>query len=271
MSSKVQKKNRKKNGRRTQKAGETRSCYIVPLPNNNLKIIRGRRKYVTKNFDISPESRNLVYSVANNHADTRNCILVARAEDKMLWAMKQMQKKKWREHIQLSRKVRKGGRKTQGSTKKPHFKSTIPLSSAVSIIDNIILIRQKQKMSPLTIAVLDAGGNTVAVRREDGSAIMRAKIAYGKAYAALSMGLNTRALQKLLEDRPTFMTSLSVIGNETGKGWVAVPGGVLILNKSGTIIGSVGVTGDTSDNDEKAAVLALKKVGLNSSPAKVHN
>ena len=168
----------------------------------------------------------------------------------------------------MSRKARKkGGRKS----KKPHFKPTIPLSSAGAIIDNIIALRKKHKMSPLTIAILDAGGNTVAVRREDGSAIMRAKIAYGKAYAALSMGLNTRALEKLLQDRPTFMTSLSVIGNETGKGWVAVPGGVLILNKSGTIIGSVGVTGDTSDNDEKAAVLALKKVGLNSSPAKVHN
>ena len=88
-SAKIYIKNRKKKGKRTQKAGESRICYIVPLPNNNLKIIRGRRKYITKNFDISPESKNLVYAVANNHADNRNCILVARAEDKMLWAIKQ--------------------------------------------------------------------------------------------------------------------------------------------------------------------------------------
>ena len=93
VSRRVRRKIRKNKCKRTQKAGETRSCYIVPLPNNNLKVIRGRRKYVTKNFDISPESRNLVYSVANNHADTRNCVLVARAEDKVLWAIKRQRKK----------------------------------------------------------------------------------------------------------------------------------------------------------------------------------
>ena len=96
---KIKSRKSRKRSKRTQHAGETRSCYIVPLPNNNLRIIRGRRKYVTKNFDISPGSKNLVYAVANNHADTRNCILIARAEDKILQTIKQQHKKQWREHI----------------------------------------------------------------------------------------------------------------------------------------------------------------------------
>ena len=110
---KIKSRKSRKRSKRTQHAGETRSCYIVPLPNNNLRIIRGRRKYVTKNFDISQGSKNLVYAVANNHADTRNCILIARAEDKILQTIKQQHKKQWREHIQLSRKARKkGGKRT---------------------------------------------------------------------------------------------------------------------------------------------------------------
>merc|ERR1711904_526140 len=90
---------------------------------------------------------------------------------------------------------------------------------------------------------------------------MGVDIAMGKAYAALSMGMPTRQLRDRLATRPTFMGSLTGIGNRTGKGWVAVPGGVLVLDAEGYVVGAVGVSGDTSDKDEMVAVEAIIAVG----------
>ncbi len=98
---------RTKRRTKRRRAGETRRCSISRLPNNNLVIIRGRRKYITKNFEISPESENLVYAVANNPEDRRNCILVARYEDIRLKAIKKQYKIQKREQRDLSRKTRK--------------------------------------------------------------------------------------------------------------------------------------------------------------------
>ena len=86
---------KKKKGKYTQKAGFTKlgRCYIIPLPNDNLKIILGRRKYVTKNFDINPASKTLIYNVANNPVTKNKCIAVARYEDRRLKFIKKEQRK----------------------------------------------------------------------------------------------------------------------------------------------------------------------------------
>ena len=82
------------------------------------------------------------------------------------------------------------------------------------------------------------------MQREDGCAVMRVDIAMAKAYGALSMGMPTRQMGDRLGGRPAFMSSLAGIGNRVGKGWVAVPGGVLILDSEGFVAGSVGISGE---------------------------
>ena len=112
---------------------------------------------------------------------------------------------------------------------------------------------------PLTVAVLDDGGYIKALLRDDGSSLLRERIAVAKAYGALGMGRSTRALADMGSERPLFVQSLTVLAE--GK-LVPVPGGVLIKDANGELLGAVGVTGDTSDNDEDSAVHGIESVGL---------
>lgn len=113
-------------------------------------------------------------------------------------------------------------------------------------------------LKPLTIAVLDAGGHLKALAREDGTSNLRAEIAQGKARGAVSMGLGSRALFKRAQEQPFFIQSMNAL---SGGSLVPVPGGVLVRNENG-VIGAVGITGDSSDNDEACAVSAIEFVGL---------
>lgn len=112
---------------------------------------------------------------------------------------------------------------------------------------------------PLTVVVLDAGGHVVAVEREDGSSMARFEIGYGKAHGALALGLGSRAIMARAEQQPYFIASVTAA---VGGALVPVPGGVLVRDGSGTLLGAVGVTGDTSDNDEAAAVAGIEGAGL---------
>ena len=141
------------------------------------------------------------------------------------------------------------------------FRPSLALADATAVIDEALELRRRHGVLPLAVVVLDAGGGMVACQREDGCAVMRVDIASGKAFGALSMGMPTRQLRERLGGRPTFQTSLTGIGNRVGKGWVAVPGGVLVLDREGYVTGAVGVSGDTSDKDEMVAVLAIRAVG----------
>jgi uncharacterized protein GlcG (DUF336 family) len=114
-------------------------------------------------------------------------------------------------------------------------------------------------LRPLGIAVLDAGGHLIAFQKQDGASMLRFEIASGKAYAALAMGLGSRAVGKLAAERPHFFTGVSGV---SGGRMVPVPGGVLVKTKAGEIIGAVGVTGDSSDNDETAGIAAIEAAGF---------
>ncbi len=118
-------------------------------------------------------------------------------------------------------------------------------------------------MKPLTVAVLDSGGHLVALKREDRSSLLRPQIAVGKAWGVLGMGIGGRELAKRASAAPAFMGALSDLAE--GK-MVPVPGGVLIRDASGAIIGAVGVTGDVSENDEACAIAGIRKVGLTPDP-----
>ncbi len=118
-------------------------------------------------------------------------------------------------------------------------------------------------MQPLSIVVLDRGACVTAFEREDGASNKRFEIAFGKANGALAMGVGSRALMKRAEAQPYFVAAaMSAIGGAL----IPVPGGVLVLDGSGAVIGAVGVTGDSSDNDEIAAIAGVEAAGLVASP-----
>jgi uncharacterized protein GlcG (DUF336 family) len=135
----------------------------------------------------------------------------------------------------------------------------IKLAQASTIVDVALQKGRELNLRPLVVAVLDAGGHLVAYKREDKSAILRFEIAYGKAYAALGMGFGSRGLFERAQKAPMFITTLSAVSNGRV---MAVPGGVLIQDQDGDTIGAVGISGDTSDNDEACAVAGISAAGL---------
>ena len=135
----------------------------------------------------------------------------------------------------------------------------LSLATANAIIDAAFAKGEAMGLKPLTVAVLDAGGHLVALQRADGSSILRPQIAMGKAFGAISVGMGSRWLNAQAETRPHFLESLSAV---SGGRIVAVPGGVLMRDGAGKILGAVGITGDTSDNDEAAAVAGIESAGL---------
>lgn len=115
------------------------------------------------------------------------------------------------------------------------------------------------RLRPLTIVVLDVGGHVVVAERPDASPIGRFEIARGKAYGALALGMNSRAIMERGELQPQFVASATAA---LGGRVIPVPGGVLVDDCSGLLVGAVGVSGDTSDNDESVAIDAIAAVGL---------
>ena len=113
-------------------------------------------------------------------------------------------------------------------------------------------------LKPLTVTVLDAAGATILMEREDGSAPMRPRIAHGKAFGAVQMGMGSRALGNRAEQQAYFIQAMNALA---GGDLVPVPGGVLVRDGD-TIVGAVGITGDTSDNDEACAIAGIEAAGL---------
>ncbi len=134
----------------------------------------------------------------------------------------------------------------------------INLAQARTIIATALQFGTDKGFKPLTVVVLDAGGNVVAAERSDGSPNKRFEIAHGKAFGAISIGMGSRALMARAEQQPYFVAAA---GAAIGGALVPVPGGVLIQD-GGATVGAVGISGDTSDNDEAAAVAGIEAVGL---------
>ncbi|WP_062227974.1 GlcG/HbpS family heme-binding protein [Aureimonas frigidaquae] len=135
---------------------------------------------------------------------------------------------------------------------------TLNLDTARTIISAALAKASDAGFKPLTVAVLDAGGALVALERQDGSSRMRPDIAIGKANGAIALGMGSRAIFKRAEEQPYFIQSMNALA---GGKLVPVPGGVLI-RQDGAIVGAVGITGDTSDNDEIAAKAGIEAAGL---------
>ncbi len=138
---------------------------------------------------------------------------------------------------------------------------TIDLQTARTIIGEALAAARAKGFKPLTVVVLDAGGHLVAAEREDGSSNKRFEIASGKAQGALALGMGSRALMARAEQQPYFIAAATAA---VGGSLIPVPGGVLVRDTAGTLLGAVGVSGDTSDNDEAAA--GIEAAGLQAQP-----
>lgn len=135
----------------------------------------------------------------------------------------------------------------------------LTLDTAREIIAATRAAGREHGLKPLSVAVLDAGGHLVAFEREDGSSTHRFQIAHGKAHGAIAIGVGSRQLNAMAEDRPYFIAAANAA---VGGALVPVPGGVLVCDDDDTVIGAVGASGDTSDNDEAAILAGLDAVGL---------
>jgi uncharacterized protein GlcG (DUF336 family) len=111
----------------------------------------------------------------------------------------------------------------------------------------------------LTVAVLDAGGHLITLQREDGASLLRPQIAIGKAWGAIALGKGSRLLAQDAQQRPAFFAALNSLGQGSV---VPVPGGVLIRDQDGSVLGAVGISGDLSDVDEQCAIRAIETQGL---------
>ncbi len=135
----------------------------------------------------------------------------------------------------------------------------ISLRKARTIIRKALEEGRRLELKPLSVVVLDAGGHVIAFEREDGAAPGRFGIAQGKAYGSVMLGMAGTAQMQRAEAQAYFMAAVNgVYGGKV----IPVPGGVLLRDKKGAVIGAVGVTGDTSENDVLAAMAGIEAANL---------
>lgn len=134
----------------------------------------------------------------------------------------------------------------------------LTLAQAQTIVRVALEHCRANNFAPMGVAVLDARGSLRAYAAEDGTSQQRSVVAIGKANGCLAMGVGSRRLEAMAQQRPHFVGALAA---SVSGPFIPVPGGVLI-KQGGQVIGAVGVTGDTSDNDEAAALAGIKAAGL---------
>lgn len=139
----------------------------------------------------------------------------------------------------------------------------LDLETARTIVAGARAAGAEHGFKPLTVVVLDPGGHLVAVEREDGASIGRFDVARGKAHGALALGMGSRSIMNRAEQQAYFVLAA---GAAVGGALVPVPGGVLVRDSDGELMGAVGISGDNSDNDEIAAVAGIEAAGLVAQP-----
>ena len=135
----------------------------------------------------------------------------------------------------------------------------LTLDLARKILDTALAKGVEKKLKPLVVTVLDARGCVKISAAQDGTSLLRSEIAHGKAYGALAMGMGSRALFQRAQEQAYFVGAVNALAQ--GR-LVPVPGGVLMHDAGGALLGAVGVSGDTSDNDEICAIAGIEAAGL---------
>ncbi|MFL9673088.1 GlcG/HbpS family heme-binding protein [Pseudomonas marginalis] len=137
--------------------------------------------------------------------------------------------------------------------------SALTLKIATQLASQALSAGRTISAAPLTVAVLDSGGHLITVQREDGASLLRPQIAIGKAWGAIALGKGSRLLALDAQQRPAFIAALNSLGQGSV---VPAPGGVLIRDQAGAVLGAIGISGDTSDIDEQCAITAIEGLGL---------
>lgn len=137
--------------------------------------------------------------------------------------------------------------------------STLTLAQANHIIEVALAKAREMKVKPLSVAVLDAAGHVRAMQREDGASMFRNDVAVGKAWAAVGMGVASRTLLQRAKDNPHFFGALSATAQ--GK-FLPQTGAVVIKDKDGAVLGAVGASGGTGDEDEAVCIAGVEAAGL---------
>ena len=139
----------------------------------------------------------------------------------------------------------------------------LTLAHAQTLVSAALAEARSRGFKPLAIVVLDARGAVKAAAAEDGTSLKRFEIAHGKAFGALSLGMGSRAIAKRAEDQPTFVAAVSHV---VGGSLVPVPGGVLLRDDAGALVGAAGASGDLSDNDEASLLAGIAAAALKAEP-----
>jgi len=139
----------------------------------------------------------------------------------------------------------------------------LTLEIARKILDAALAKGVEKKLKPLVITILDVRGCVKVMAAQDGTSLMRTEIAHGKAYGALAMGMGSRALFQRAQEQAYFVSAVNTLAKGA---LVPVPGGALIHDQSGALLGAVGVSGDTSDNDEVCAIAGIEAAALKANP-----
>lgn len=138
---------------------------------------------------------------------------------------------------------------------------SLTLQDAATIVDASLAEARKLSLAPMTVVVLDAGGHPIALKREDGSGILRAEIATGKAWGALGIGAGSRVMADRVASGAAGAAFVAAASVASGGRLVPVAGGVLVRS-GGAVVGAVGVSGDLSDKDELCALAGIAAAGL---------
>jgi uncharacterized protein GlcG (DUF336 family) len=141
--------------------------------------------------------------------------------------------------------------------------SELTLAVAQKLLADTLAHCRAHNFNPMSVVVLDADSSIRAAASEDGTTFMRWRVAYGKAYGAVAFGMPSRRLNTMAAERPHFVNALNGLADGN---IVPVPGGVMIRDANKKIVGAIGVSGDTSDNDEAAAVAAINLAGFVADP-----
>ncbi len=137
--------------------------------------------------------------------------------------------------------------------------TVLTLKKANIIINGALSTARRLNLNPINIVVLDEHGSLKTMQREDGATILKHEVAMAKAWGAVNMGMSSRSLEMMAQQRPDFMNALV---NLAGGKIMPAPGGVLIRDEDNKIIGAVGISGDAPEQDERSAIAGIKEAGF---------
>ncbi|MGL1887927.1 MAG: heme-binding protein [Reichenbachiella sp.] len=140
------------------------------------------------------------------------------------------------------------------------------MSEAKQLCEQVLEIGEEINSQPLTVVVLDQGGHLLCALRSERSGIMRYEVAYGKAWGALGMGFGTRVFSEMVDSSASYQSFVHALSTMSGGKVVPVPGGVLLRNSNGDLLGAIGVSGDSSDRDEQCILRAISQMKMIAQP-----